>query len=87
MEYVIGIDLGTSGVKILLVNRKGQIVYEVNKQYPIFHEKVGYSEQNPEDWVEQTIVGLKEVVKYVEGYEKHPRNKFFWSNAWTRLIR
>lgn len=77
MEYVIGIDLGTSGVKILLVNRKGQIVYEVNKQYPIFHEKVGYSEQNPEDWVEQTIVGLKEVVKYVEGYEKNIRGISF----------
>lgn len=71
LNYVIGIDLGTSGVKIILIDRNGNIVHVVSKPYPIFHEKAGYSEQNPKDWVEQTIAGLREIVTYVDGAEKN----------------
>lgn len=62
MNYVIGIDLGTSGVTSILANELGEIVRSTSKTYPLFKEEVGYSEQNPEDWVEQTISGLKELV-------------------------
>ncbi|MGY3715719.1 xylulokinase [Sutcliffiella cohnii] len=61
MKYVIGIDLGTSSVKILCVNQKGDVVGEVTKEYHLFQDKAGYSEQNPDHWVEQTIAGLKEL--------------------------
>ena len=69
MKYVIGVDLGTSAVKLLLVNQAGEVVKEVSKEYPLFHEKSGYSEQNPEDWVEQTISGLKDIVGGLEDKE------------------
>ncbi len=64
MKYVIGVDLGTSAVKILLVNQQGQVVREVSKTYPLIQEKAGYSEQNPEDWVDQTVAGLSDLLKY-----------------------
>ena len=64
MKYVIGVDLGTSAVKILLVNQQGKVVREVYKTYPLIQEKAGYSEQNPEDWVDQTVAGLSDLLKY-----------------------
>lgn len=62
MKYVIGIDLGTSAVKTILVNQNGKVCAETSKRYPLIQEKAGYSEQNPEDWVQQTIEALAELV-------------------------
>lgn len=63
MKYVIGVDLGTSAVKVLLVNQEGVVVDQVSRSYPLIQEKAGYSEQNPEEWVTQTEAALKELVK------------------------
>lgn len=62
MKYVIGIDLGTSAVKTILVNQNGKVCAETSKSYPLIQEKAGYSEQNPEDWVQQTIEALAELI-------------------------
>lgn len=67
MKYVVGIDLGTSAVKILLVNHSGEVCQEVSRTYPLIQEKSGYSEQNPEEWVEKTIDGLAELVRDFNG--------------------
>ncbi len=61
MLYV-GIDLGTSAVKLLLMNEKGEIQKIVSKEYPLFFPHPGWSEQNPEDWYTQTMEGLKELL-------------------------
>lgn len=66
MKYVIGIDLGTSAVKVLLINQQGEVVRDVSKSYPVIQEKSGYSEQIPEDWVEQTKSALKEIVSGID---------------------
>ncbi|MBQ0042127.1 MAG: xylulokinase [Lachnospiraceae bacterium] len=58
----IGIDLGTSAVKLLLMDEKGDIKKIVSKEYPIFFPNPGWSEQKPEDWYAQTMEGLKELV-------------------------
>ena len=58
----IGVDLGTSAVKLLLMNAEGQIQKIVSKEYPIYFPQPGWSEQNPEDWYEQTMAGLKELL-------------------------
>ena len=63
----VGIDLGTSGVKIILVSKKGIIKKIVSKEYPLLAPKSLWSEQNPIDWYNQTLSGLKELVK---DYEK-----------------
>lgn len=67
MKYVIGVDLGTSAVKILLVNQNGEVCNEITKSYPLIIEKSGFSEQNPEEWVEKTTAGLTELVEQFEG--------------------
>ncbi|MCI3919901.1 xylulokinase [Paenibacillus sp. TRM 82003] len=63
MAYVIGVDLGTSSVKVLLVDRQGAIKAEATKEYPLLQERSGYSEQRPEDWVTGTIEALAELIK------------------------
>ncbi len=67
MKYVIGIDLGTSAVKVLLVSQLGEVVKEVTKTYKLIQPQSGYSEQNPLDWVEQTVAGIREIVQGFNG--------------------
>ena len=55
----IGVDLGTSAVKLLLMDEKGAIKKIVSKEYPLFFPHPGWSEQKPEDWFEQTMAGLR----------------------------
>lgn len=61
MLYV-GIDLGTSAVKLLLMDEKGQIRKVVSKEYPLYFPHPGWSEQNPQDWYGQSVEGLKELL-------------------------
>ncbi len=63
----IGIDLGTSSVKLLLMDSEGKIQNIVSKEYPLYFPNPGWSEQNPEDWYEQTMVGINELL---EGTDK-----------------
>lgn len=63
MKYVIGIDLGTSAVKVLLVNQEGVVHGEVSKGYPLIQPRSGYSEQDPEEWVKKTAAALGELMK------------------------
>ncbi len=64
--YYIGVDLGTSSVKLLLMDEKGEIKNVVSKEYDLFFPKTGWSEQKPEDWWSQTVVGIKELVSVVD---------------------
>ncbi len=59
----IGIDLGTSSLKILLVTKAGKILNSVTKEYPISYPQSGWSEQNPEDWLNAMVVGMDELLK------------------------
>lgn len=59
----IGIDLGTSGVKTLLVNSKGEIIKENTKTYPLYIDGNNFSEQHPEDWLNATLNSLLEIIK------------------------
>ena len=63
----IGIDLGTSAVKLLLMDETGVIKNIVSKEYPLSFPKPGWSEQSPYDWYEKTIEGLGELI---DGYDK-----------------
>ncbi|MCB6201742.1 xylulokinase [Extibacter muris] len=63
----IGIDLGTSAVKLLLMDEEGNIKNIVSKEYPLFFPHPGWSEQHPEDWFEKSVEGIKELT---EGFEK-----------------
>lgn len=62
----IGIDLGTSAVKLLLMDSEGKIVNIVSREYPLYFPHPGWSEQKPEDWYAQTMDGIKELIKDVD---------------------
>ena len=62
----IGIDLGTSAVKLLLMDSEGKIVNIVSKEYPLYFPHPGWSEQKPEDWYTQSMEGIKELIKDVD---------------------
>lgn len=64
--YYIGVDLGTSAVKLLLMEESGKIEKIVSKEYPLFFPHPGWSEQNPEDWLAQTMAGIRELTEDID---------------------
>lgn len=59
----IGIDLGTSAVKLLLMDGGGKIHNIVSKEYPLYFPHPGWSEQNPEDWWQAVLQGLRRLTE------------------------
>ena len=62
----IGVDLGTSAVKLLMMDENGNIQKIVSKEYPLFFPHPGWSEQNPEDWYTQSMAGMKELTEGID---------------------
>lgn len=60
---LIGVDLGTSAVKLLLMDEAGHIQNVVSREYPLYFPHPGWSEQNPEDWFSQTMDGIRELIR------------------------
>ena len=58
----IGVDLGTSAVKLLLMQTDGTIKKIVSMEYPLSFPKPGWSEQNPADWWNACVAGIQELV-------------------------
>jgi xylulokinase len=63
MSYYLGIDIGTSGTKTILIDAAGNILGEANAEYPLHHPKPLWSEQDPEDWWQATIKTVRAAVK------------------------
>ena len=64
--YYIGVDLGTSAVKLLLMDSVGTIKNIVTKEYPLFFPHPGWSEQNAEDWVTAVKAGIQELTADID---------------------
>lgn len=64
--YYIGIDLGTSAVKLLLMEGNGKIVRVTSREYPLYFPHPGWSQQNPEDWYKQSMDGLCELLDGID---------------------
>ena len=61
-EVVLGIDLGTSAIKIIAVNRQGEVLETVSEPLKLFQEQPGYSEQDPNEWFQATKRGVKRII-------------------------
>ena len=59
----IGIDLGTSAVKLLLMEQSGRVLRTVQRGYPLSFPRNGWSEQSPEDWWSQTCAGIRALLE------------------------
>lgn len=67
--FYVGVDLGTSSVKLVLMEENGEIRNIVTKEYPLYFPKPGWSEQKPEDWWEQFVLGMKELLAGIDHSE------------------
>ncbi len=66
MSYYIGIDLGTSAVKLLLVDEEGRILNSVTNEYPLHFPQPGWSEQDPTDWWNAVQAGIAQLTGQVD---------------------
>ena len=67
MNLYIGIDLGTSAVKLLLMDELGEIKNVISKEYSLEFPKPGWSQQNPEDWRKAILEGIPELLTGFDG--------------------
>ena len=63
----IGVDLGTSAVKLILADEGGKVLKVVSKEYPVNFPHSGWSEQNPYDWFDKSVEGIKELIAGFDG--------------------
>lgn len=61
MKYYLGIDLGTSSIKVSLANQNGEIIDSSSKEYPLILPQLNWSEQNPSDWADAMFDVLKDL--------------------------
>ena len=62
MNYLLGLDIGTSGVKALLISLEGKIISSKTVSYPLTTPQSGWAEQSPSDWWEATVKVIRETV-------------------------
>ena len=66
MRYLIGIDIGTSGTKTILIDVNGKVIAKDLQEYPLYTPKPGWAEQDPADWWKATVKGIKNVTKSID---------------------
>ncbi|MBQ4244180.1 MAG: xylulokinase, partial [Clostridia bacterium] len=65
MKYYIGVDVGTSSVKVMLIDG-ARALKTVSRDYPVYYPESGWSEQNPEDWLSQTLSAVSELTADID---------------------
>lgn len=62
MAFLLGIDIGTSGTKTVLFDEKGSTIASALEEYPLYQPNIGWAEQDPEDWWQATVEGIRKVL-------------------------
>jgi xylulokinase len=63
MPYLMGIDVGTTGTKTLLIREDGAVIAKAFEEYPLYTPQPGWAEQNPEDWWIATQKSIQKALK------------------------
>ncbi|MCG8568903.1 MAG: xylulokinase [Spirochaetes bacterium] len=58
----LGIDLGTSSVKMLLMSKEGEIIATITEEYPVYYFNENWAEQDPEDWWQAVLKGMEKIL-------------------------
>lgn len=69
MEFYLSIDLGTSSVKLMLVDGEGNIAATASREYPVCYPHAGWSEQNADDWWNTICDALPELLTNRDGMQ------------------
>jgi len=70
LQYLIGIDVGTSGTKTVLFDSSGKTVASTTVEYPLYQPQPGWAEQDPADWWKAVCDSVKQVISK-SGVDKH----------------
>ena len=62
MAYLLGVDIGTSGTKTVLFDEVGNTIASALEEYPLYQPNIGWAEQDPEDWWQATVGGIRSVL-------------------------
>ena len=65
-RILIGLDVGTSGAKCIAADETGAVLASSTQEYPLYTPKPGWAEQNPADWFEACVRGLKVILSKVD---------------------
>lgn len=63
MNYLIGIDIGTSATKTVLFDENGTVIASASREYPLYQPENGWAEQRPQDWREAAIDTIGRVIR------------------------
>jgi xylulokinase len=63
MAYLIGIDVSTTGTKVLLIQEQGQVVAEATEEYPMYTPRPQWAEQDPEDWWQACTKAIRHAIR------------------------
>lgn len=72
-QYFIGIDIGTSAAKTLLMDEHGVVTAQVSREYPLYQPANGWAEQDPEDWRNAVFSAVRELMERSQA-EPEPRH-------------
>ena len=62
MKTILGIDIGTSGTKTILVDDQGRVIAAKTIEYPMETPKPGWTQQNPQDWLAASVESIRAVL-------------------------
>ena len=62
MKTILGIDIGTSGTKTILVDDQGRVIAAKTIEYPMEAPKPGWTQQNPQDWWAASVESIRAVL-------------------------
>jgi len=65
--FLLGVDIGTTGSKAVLIDDVGGVRAEATTEYPMFTPRPGWAEQNPEDWWQATVTSIRRVLAGTKG--------------------
>ncbi|MDN5313320.1 MAG: xylulokinase [Thermoanaerobacteraceae bacterium] len=63
MKTILGIDIGTTGVKIGLFESSGRLIKKSYRSYSLISQEAGRAEQDPEEWWQKTVEGINEILR------------------------
>jgi len=63
MKYLLGIDIGTTSTRTIIINEDGRLISSSTKEYKMYTPKPGWAEQNPDDWWNAVVYTIKDAVE------------------------
>jgi xylulokinase len=63
MAYLLGIDIGTTSTRAIIIDETGRVIASNNSEYPLIVPKSGWAEQHPEDWWNAATISIEDVIE------------------------